>query len=364
MTDFDQVIPFIDSDGDDPVLIHVAIRGQLGFLHRAVFGRKENVTRLFPRHILALSAFLGEHPDQGGDFFAFFELEEIGNAPAFGGAAHVRDFMNPLDIDPACIGEEHQVIMSGGGEKMFDKIILLFCLPFFCCHANDAFAPAFLGAVTRYIGSFNQSVVSKRDNDPFIGNQILDVHLAFVRNNLRAARGGVLVLDELEFGLDHAQDAGFLRQNVQQVGDFFDQLGVFLTDFFTFQTGELIQAKLENRISLGLAECIPAIGQPRLAANEDSDFLHLRPREIESQQFDPRLVPAFGVANDFDEFIQMRQRDQVSLKGLGARLGILEFMPRAANDDLAAVLDVTGDDLLDIQRLGFAVIDRQHVGAE
>ena len=60
----------------------------------------------------------------------------------------------------------------------------------------------------------------------------------------------------------------------------------------------------------------------------------------------------------------MRQGDEVALEGLGAFLGLAQEEAGAAQDDVAPVLDVAGDCLLEGEELRTPMIDGQHRDGE
>ena len=133
-----------------------------------------------------------------------------------------------------------------------------------------------------------------------------------------------------------------------------------LLDLVAFQTGQLIEAQIENLIDLMFAERVTAFGQPRFVANEDADLLDLFPGEFEREQFDSRFVAVRRAANDADEFIEVRQRDEITFERFGALLRLAQFETRAAQNHFAAMLDVSGVRLLEGEQLRPAVIDREH----
>ena len=53
-----------------------------------------------------------------------FEFEQVCDAAALGGAAHVGNFVHALDVDPARVREEHQVIVRARREQVLDKVSL------------------------------------------------------------------------------------------------------------------------------------------------------------------------------------------------------------------------------------------------
>ena len=65
-----------------------------------------------------------------------------------------------------------------------------------------------------------------------------------------------------------------------------------------------------------------------------------------------------------DEFVEVRQRENVAFQQFGALLGLLQFKARAAQNHFAAMLDVALDDFLEIERLRLALMNRERVDAE
>ena len=93
-------------------------------------------------------------------------------------------------------------------------------------------------------------------------------------------------------------------------------------------------------------------------------MLDLAASEFEGEQFDARFIAIRRAANDADEFIEIRERDEVTFERLGAFLGFAQFEAGAAQDDFAAVLDVGLVRFLESEQFRPAVIDREHVDRE
>ena len=202
------------------------------------------------------------------------------------------------------------------------------------------------------------------DDDAFVGDQVFDGDFAFVGDQLGQARRGVFFFDLLQLRFDDGEDAGLPGQYVEQILDAFEQLRVFGADLAHFQSGQLVEAQVQNGVGLGLAEGIAPAGQARFAADDHADLLDLLAGEIEGQQLDFGLLAVAGLADDADEFIQIGQRDEVAFQRFGALLGLAQLEAGAANDDFAAMLDVAIDQLLEAEGLGPAVIDGQGVDGE
>ena len=76
---------------------------------------------------------------------------------------------------------------------------------------------------------------------------------------------------------------------------------VFGPDLVDFQAGQLVQAQFQNRVRLRFAEGVAAVGQPRLAADQDAELFDLGAGEIKGQQLDLGFLAVGGAADDADE---------------------------------------------------------------
>jgi hypothetical protein len=177
-----------------------------------------------------------------GDFLARLHLEQIRDRAALGGAAHVRNLVHALDVDAARVGEKHQVIVGRGCEEMLDEIVVLGLVALARGHADDAAPAAPLRAVAADVGALDERGVGERDDHAFVGDEVLDRHLALVGDDLRAPLVAVLLLDRLELLLDDGEHADFLGQDVHEIGDLLEQVLVLVDDLAPFQPGELVEA--------------------------------------------------------------------------------------------------------------------------
>ncbi len=113
-------------------------------------------------------------------------------------------------------------------------------------------------------------------------------------------------------------------------------------DLFALETGELIEAQIEDLVGLVFAESVTALDEARFVADQDADLLDLPPGELEGEQLDPRFFAIRRTADDADEFVEIRQRDEIAFERLRAVLGLAQLEARPAQHDLAAMLDVGG----------------------
>ena len=118
------------------------------FLHRALLGGEENkLARLLQVMSSLLASVFDRMRMSAATFSLGLQFQQIRDAAALGGAAHVGNLMHALDIDAAGVGEEHQVIVRAGGEEMLDEILVLARFAFARGHADDALAAAPLRAI-------------------------------------------------------------------------------------------------------------------------------------------------------------------------------------------------------------------------
>lgn len=235
--DADEFVSLFDFDGDDAASAEVCVFGEVGFFDDAGGGSHDEV-------FLVAEVF---DADEGGDFFAGLHFEDVGEGFAFCGASHFGDFVDFFDVDAAGVGEEHEVVVCGGGEKMFDEIRRLsrfggvaVAVGFFGDHADDAFAAAALSAVAADGGAFDVAGVGDGDDAAFVGDEVFDVDFAFVGDDLGAAGVGVFFFNFLEFFFDDVEDFFLAGEDAAKFFDELDDFEIFLFDFVAFESGELV----------------------------------------------------------------------------------------------------------------------------
>src|SRR5437870_13865753 len=88
------------------------------------------------------------------------------------------------------------------------------------------------------------------------------------------------------------------------------------------------------------AEGVAPFRQPRFVANENTDLFDLSFGKIEGEKFDARFFAIGRPANNTNELIEVRQRDQVTFQRLCTFFCFAQFEPGAPKNDLASVLDI------------------------
>ena len=362
---FNECVARNNLDGNDAASSYIGEIAERSLFDCAGACGEEDAPLLFPGEIFLFIAVHSFHSDDVCNFFAMLQLQYIGDTPPLRGSAEVGDFMHALDVNPAGVREEHQIIMGIGREQMLDEIAGLLiggCLARF--HADHAFSSTALGAEGTSVRAFDQAVVRDSDHHRFVSNEILNGHFAFVRCEVCPAWGGVLFLNKGQFVLNDAEYARFLSQDIKEVFNLLNEVLVLGANLVDFQTGQLIEAQFENGVRLFFAEFITAVVEASLVANENPELLNSRLGEIERHQFHLGFIAVGGFADNLDELIKIRERDDITFQRLSSALSLLQFVTRAPHDDFAAVLDIAIDGFLKRECLGLAVINGEHIDAE
>ena len=206
--------------------------------------------------------------------------------------------------------------------------------------ATHAVSAAFLFAILGKRHALDVTAIRKRDDARRIGDEVLERDLVLVRDDLGLALGvglrGVLEPKLGEIVLDDRVDARGIGEDRLQLGDYLQELGEFRLELVAFETGKLIETHLENRIDLHVGKAEPLLQ------------LHLR------------LVAVLRAADDRDDFIEIRDREEESVQNVFARLGLLELEPRAAGDHVETVIDIAAEEVLKVQDLRTPPVDREH----
>src|SRR5438093_321986 len=360
----DQAIAFFNLDGDDPAFANVPIIGKVRFLDDTRLCRENDVKIFVPGlidRIRANARFLRLDSNRGGDFFFRSQLKNVGNRSAFSRASHLRNLVNFFDVGASRFREKHQIVVRRGGEKMLDEIAFLFLGRTFARgHPDHALAAAALRAKGAHSCALDETAVGDADDAAFVGDEILHVDLTFIDRELRQARRTMLVAKFPQLLFDDSENALLLGENVAQILNCLDQFLIFFVDLVPFETGQLIQTKIENLIGLVFAEGVAAFRQARGIADENADLLDLLFGKLEREELDSGLIAIGRSANDADEFVEVGERDEITFEGFGAFFGFAQFEAGPSQYHFAAMLDVSAVGFLERKQFRPAVIDRQH----
>ncbi len=179
-----------------------------------------------------------------------------------------------------------------------------------------------------------------RDDHLLVGDQVLDVDLALGVRDLGAPLVAVGLDDLGELVLDDAVDLLLVAEDLAELLDPLDEVGMLLLDLVRLERRQSAQGQLED--GLRLDQC----------------------------QLEPLDEPVAGrlrvprAADHRDHLVEVGERDEQTLQHVRALLGPAQLVLRAADDDVALVIDVVADHLTQGQRPRDVVDERDHVDAE
>src|SRR5947208_15509784 len=90
------------------------------------------------------------------------------------------------------------------------------------------------------------------------------------------------------------------------------------------------------------AEGITAICQAGLTANQYADLLDLPLGEFEGQQFYSGFIATGGSANNSEKFVEISERNELTLERFGALLRFTQLTPTAAQHNIPQMHDIAG----------------------
>ena len=195
-------------------------------------------------------------------------------------------------------------------------------------HPDNSDAAAALLAIGRERERLDVAGLRDRDDHLLVGDQVLHRYLALGVGDVGAAFVGVGAADLGQLLLDDTEDLGLVAEDLAQLLDPLDELGVLLLDLVRLERGEALETQVEDRLCL--------LGG-------------------ELELLDEPLARSIGIARGADQLdhrVEVVDRDQQPLEDVGARLGPAQLVLGAANDDVALVVDVVADDLQQAERLG------------
>ena len=232
-------------------------------------------------------------------------------------------------------------------------------------HPGAALAAAALGAVGHQRDALDVAAVADGDHHVLALDEVLDVVLELTLLDLGAARVGELLLHLEKLAAENVEQPLARAQDVEIIGDATGDLLELLGDLVAFQAGEAMQAQVEDRLRLGLAEPVVAVDD---AGAGVVDELDQGPDHADRPGLRHQLLARRGGigggADERDDRIEVDHREGQADEHVGAVARLAELERRAPADDLLAKLDERGDHVLERHELGPAAFERQHVGAE
>ena len=272
--------------------------------------------------------------DHCGDLLAALQLQQVDDRRAARRAPGLRDLVAPDLVDPAAVGEEHEVLMRGHDQQLLGVVLVA------RAHARHALAAAVLAAVGARGQALDVAEVRQRHDHVLFLDQVLRVDLLGDGGDLRAPLVGVLAPHLEQLSAHDRQQQLLVGQDRAKARDGLLQLGVLLLQPLALQAGQAGQAHVQNGLRLLLGEV-----------------------EARHQRV-ARDVRALALADGAHDLVDVVQRLEQALQDVRARLGLVQVVAGAAGGDLLLVLQVVVEHLVQREHLRLAVDQGQHDRAE
>ena len=346
-------VRLLDLHGDLAVGHDVSEIGQPVASHAAPRGGEHDV------HLAPGGLVLGQRHG-GRDGFAVAQRQQVDQRLA---ARLRRTEGQAVDlelVDHAARGKEQHRRVRVAHEDLADEVLIT------GRHAGASLAAAALGAVGAERNPLDVAAVADRDHHVLALDQVLVVVLEPAFLDGRAARGGEALfhLDELAAQDRHEPLPGV--QDLQIVLDLERQLLQLADDLLALEAGQALQAQLQDRPRLGLGQAAGAVlgDHPAGFVDQFHERCHVFGRPVACEQRLARRGRVGRAAYERDHQVDVGDRDGEADQDVRPVARLAELEDRAPGDDLLAEDDEGRDDLLEIEGLGPAAVDRHHVDAE
>ena len=145
--------------------------------------------------------------------------------------------------------------MGVGDQQVLDKILV------FNAQRRLAHAAAALHLILGQRLGFRVTAVREGHHAILGGDQVLGGEVFLRVANFRAPRVAELLGDLGQFLANHLQQALGVGEDIEQIGDLDQLVPVFLEQFFVLQTGQAMQAQIENGLGLSRGQAVAAVVQ-------------------------------------------------------------------------------------------------------
>ena len=224
--------------------------------------------------------------------------------------------------------------MRGGDEEVTHDVVLL------QLGSADTLAAALLGAVQVGAGPLGVPGLGDRDHHVLAGDEVLVAYVAVGRDDDRTAVVAVLLDDLAELVADDRALALGPGEDVLVVRDLELDGRELVDDLLPLERRETPQLHVEDCLSLVVVDV--------------QEVLEALARDVHGLRR----------ADQGDDLVQRVERLDQSAQDVGALLGLVEQVLGPADDHFDLVRDVQAHQLVERERAGHAVNDREHVGAE
>ena len=234
-------------------------------------------------------------------------------------------------------------------------------------------APA-LGLVIFHSLGLGIAAVGNGDYQIFLVDEVGNGEVTAGAGDFGAALIAVIPDNLFQLVTDHLQQALRLAQNLQQVGDFLEDILVFVLELFGLQAGQAVQAQIQDRLRLFRRQMVQAItqavdfrqivGAAGVFAGPFKHGQHIAGRPALGHQLLFGFVRGRRRLDQLDDFIDVGQSHGEAFEDMTTLPCLAQFVNRPTGHDFAAVPQEGIQHFLEVQRLRLAVDQRHHIDTE
>ena len=208
----------------------------------------------------------------------------------------------------------------------------------------------------------------------FLANQIFDVDVSAVRGDFSTTSVTELFTNQLHLFTDNFHQTIGAAQNVQQFSDLFQQLFVFVEQFFVLKAGQFLQTQIQNSLGLLFSQIVLTVTHAKFRLQPfrtrgviTGTFQHggnvaQFPRTRNQRSF--RFSRGRRAADQFDDRIDVRQRNRQRFKDVRTVAGFTQFKDSTTSYDFTAVTYERGNNIFQVHDLRLAMVQCNHVDTE
>ncbi len=235
----DQLVVFIDADGDDAARHDVGEVLERRLFDGALAGGEEDELAFF---------FEVADGQDGADLFAGLEVEEAGDGLALARGADVGNLVDLEPVDAAVVGEAEQVGVGGVDDELGDEVL------FTRLHAEPAGAAAPLLAIDGDGRALEVAGIGDGDGDLLVGDEVFELELGGLVDDLGAALVAVILADGLELLDDDRAQLLLGGEDGLVLGDVVADFGQLVEQLVDGELGEAVELQFEDGVDLAVAE--------------------------------------------------------------------------------------------------------------
>ena len=370
----DKKVAVIQVNGNDAAFAGVVEFVQRRLLDRAHGRGHEDIV------IRRKAALVARQGKNHRDFLTLLQGEHVDDGSATGTPRARRHFPHLEPVKSAPVGKAQDVVVRVGNKELVNPVVFLGGGSLF------AAAAAFLRPVFRQRLAFDVASVRERDHHVGGCNQVFRAEIKGTVFNLAAPRAELglakFLLDDGELFGNDDRDPLRARQDVEQVINFGHDFLVFRNDLVLLQTGQALQAHLQNFLSLGFRQAVQAVASHAqgflksigsvivgvdhraIGPGAGKHFPHQAAVPWAQHQLGFRYRRGRRIADDGNEVVNVGQGDGQAFQYMAAFASLAQREYGAACHHFAAMRQENRDQVFQVAQFGLAINQRHHVDAE